>query len=85
MFRSIERLEPVMMELERQRDPVLLVGHQGILRIIYSYFMGYERERAPFVSIPSNTVICLVPGTYVCAQTKFCLIPGKEKEEPPSY
>lgn len=31
----IERLEPVVMELERQRDDILIVGHQGILRILY--------------------------------------------------
>jgi broad specificity phosphatase PhoE len=74
----------VVMELERQRDPVLLVGHQGVLRILYSYFMGLERERAPFISVPSNTVICLVPGTYVCSEERICLIPGSE-EGPPSY
>lgn len=70
----IERLEPVVMELERQRDPVLVVGHQGILRIIYCYFKGMNREEAPFVPIPLNTVIKLVPGTYTCEEERFLLV-----------
>ena len=73
------------MELERQRDPVLIVGHQGIIRILISYFTGLERERAPFVSIPSNTVIKLVPGTYKCDETRYCLLKGESGDEAPSY
>jgi broad specificity phosphatase PhoE len=56
------------MELERQRDPVLIVGHQGILRILYAYFTGKNRNEAPFMPIPLNTVIKLVPGTYSCEE-----------------
>lgn len=70
----IERLEPVVMELERQRDAVMIVGHQGILRILYAYFTGRNREDAPFVPIPLNTLIKLVPGTYLCEETRTKLI-----------
>ena len=56
----IARLDKMIHELERQRDPVLVVAHQGILRIVYAYMMGVEREKAPFVKIPLNTVIKLV-------------------------
>ena len=30
----IQRLEPVVIEVERQKDSVCIVGHQAILRVI---------------------------------------------------
>lgn len=30
----IQRLEPVIIEVERQKDSVCIVGHQAILRVI---------------------------------------------------
>ena len=61
----IERLIPPIHEFERLHDPVLIVSHQGVLRVIYAYLMGLPRDQAPFVSIPLNTVIKLTPSTYV--------------------
>lgn len=55
------RIEPLSHDLERTREPVLIVGHQGIHRILYAYFMGLSREEAPFVRIPLNHVIILRP------------------------
>ena len=66
----IARLDKLIHELERQRDPVLVVAHQGILRIVYAYMMGVEREKAPFVKIPLNTVIKLVPAAYGCTEAR---------------
>ena len=34
----IHRLEPVIIEIERERECVLVVGHQAILRALYGYF-----------------------------------------------
>lgn len=34
------RLEPLAHEMERTREPILVIGHQGILRILYAYFLG---------------------------------------------
>ena len=77
----IQRLDSTIQEIHRQRDPVLIIGHQGILRIIYSYFMGLEREKAPFVPIPLNTVIKLTPGTYECEEERTVLIPPAGKRQ----
>ena len=55
------RIEPLAHDLERTREPILIVGHQGIHRILYAYFMGLSREEAPFVRIPLNHVIVLKP------------------------
>ena len=72
------RLEPLAHEMERTREPILIVGHQGILRILYAYFMGLSREEAPYISIPLNHVIKLTPHAYGCQEERVCLM---DKEE----
>jgi broad specificity phosphatase PhoE len=74
----ILRLEPVAQEMERTREPVLIVGHQGILRILYAYFMGLDRKDAPYVNIPLNNVIELSPHAYGCHERRFCLMRKEE-------
>jgi broad specificity phosphatase PhoE len=64
----IARLEPIIMEMERHREPVLIVGHQGILRIIYAFYMGLSRAEAPYVSVPLNCVLQLVPSAFSCEE-----------------
>eukprot|EP00939_MAST-03C_sp_MAST-3C-sp1_P001589 g1589.t1 len=83
----IARLEPVVLELERQEDPVLIIAHQGIHRMLYAYFKGMPRKDAPFVSIPLNTVIKLTPGAYTCDEERMQLIPPKKhiSSDPPSH
>ncbi|KAF9907427.1 Fructose-2,6-bisphosphatase [Lobosporangium transversale] len=64
------RLEPVIMELERQRN-ILIIGHQAILRCIYAYFMNYSHEKLPYIKIPLHTVIQLTPRAYACEEKRF--------------
>ncbi|RKP33269.1 6-phosphofructo-2-kinase-domain-containing protein [Dimargaris cristalligena] len=66
------RLEPVIMELERQHN-ILIVGHQAILRCIYAYYLNYSHEELPYIKIPLHTVLKLTPRAYGCdvEQYKF--------------
>lgn len=82
------RLEPLALDMERTREPVLIIGHQGILRILYAYFMGLDRKEAPYVSIPLNNVIELTPHAYGCHERRYCLMLKEEmlqdgQDEPP--
>lgn len=72
------RLEPLANELERTREPILIIGHQGILRIIYAFFLGLKREDAPYVNIPLNTIIQLTPHAYGCDETRSILMDKSE-------
>ena len=40
----INRLRPVIVELERMTDHVLLVGHRSVARVLLAYFRGLKRE-----------------------------------------
>jgi len=72
------RLEPLAHEMERTREPLLIIGHQGILRILYAYFMGLTRKEAPYISIPLNHIIILTPHAYGCDKESVCLMPKEE-------
>lgn len=72
------RIEPLAHDLERTREPILIVAHQGIHRILYAYFMGLSREEAPYVRIPLNHVIVLRPHAYGCEEERICLMPKHE-------
>ncbi len=82
----IARLEPMIIEMERHREPLLVVGHQGILRIIYAFYMGLSRAEAPYVSIPLNTVTHLQPGAFSCSVARTTLykieLPSDGQDEP---
>ncbi|MEZ4238836.1 MAG: 6-phosphofructo-2-kinase/fructose-2,6-bisphosphatase [Myxococcota bacterium] len=66
----ISRLDPVIIELERQREPVVVVAHQAVLRCLYAYFVDLPAEDCPRVDVPLHTVIELVPKAYGAAETR---------------
>ncbi len=71
----IQRLEPVIFELEREHAPVLVVGHQAALRALYAYMMDRPPHECPFVSIPLHTIIELEPTAYGCEERRIALPP----------
>lgn len=56
----VNRIEPVIMELERQEN-VLIITHQAVLRCIYAYFMNVPQGESPWMTIPLHTLIKLTP------------------------
>ena len=77
----IARLEPIVIEMERHREPLLIVGHQGILRIIYGFYMGLSRAETPYVSIPLNVVVQLAPTPFECSAERHELYDGLVGED----
>lgn len=72
----IQRLEPVIFELERERRPVLVIGHQAVLRALYAYMMDRPPNECPFVSIPLHTILELEPTAYGCDERRIELPPA---------
>lgn len=68
----VVRLEPVIMELERQEN-ILIVGHQAILRCLYAYFHNFSQEDLPYRKIPLHTLIKLTPKAYGCDEERYTL------------
>jgi broad specificity phosphatase PhoE/predicted kinase len=62
----IARLDPLILELERQQNPVLVVSHNAILRVLYGYLSDAAREAVPHIDVPLHTVMSLTPRAYGC-------------------
>lgn len=61
----VQRLEPVIMELERQEN-VLVICHQAVMRCLLAYFLDKSAERLPYLKCPLHTVLKLTPVAYGC-------------------
>jgi broad specificity phosphatase PhoE len=71
----IERIEPIIYELERRDGPVIVIGHQATLRCLYGYFSIAPLEKIPNIDIPLHCVIKLVPEAYIFNESRFVIDP----------
>ncbi|GFX61064.1 hypothetical protein TNCV_4117142 [Trichonephila clavipes] len=61
----VSRLEPVIMELERQEN-VLVVAHQAVLRCLLAYFLDKKSIEIPRIKVPLHTILKLTRAAYGC-------------------
>ncbi|KAJ8016969.1 hypothetical protein DPEC_G00012910 [Dallia pectoralis] len=61
----VHRLEPVIMELERQEN-VLVVCHQAVMRCLLAYLLNKSSDELPYLKCPLHTVLKLTPVAYGC-------------------
>lgn len=67
----IERLRPVILELERRSDHLLMVTHRAVVRVLLSYFLDLRRDDLAEMVIPKNWGFLLEP-----VRTCFCFSPS---------
>jgi 6-phosphofructo-2-kinase/fructose-2,6-biphosphatase len=70
----IQLLEPVIIELERQRSPVVVIAHQAILRSLYAYFADKPLKEAPHVEMPLHTIIEIQMGVTGVQEKRYKLM-----------
>ncbi|XP_078677792.1 6-phosphofructo-2-kinase/fructose-2,6-bisphosphatase 1-like isoform X33 [Branchiostoma floridae x Branchiostoma belcheri] len=68
----VARLEPVIMELERQTN-VLVICHQAVMRCLLAYFLDKNSDDLPYLKVPLHTVMKLTPMAYGCKVESFYL------------
>uniref|UniRef100_A0A671YK99 6-phosphofructo-2-kinase/fructose-2,6-bisphosphatase 2 n=1 Tax=Sparus aurata TaxID=8175 RepID=A0A671YK99_SPAAU len=68
----VQRLEPVIMELERQGN-VLVICHQAVMRCLLAYFLDKSAEDLPYMKCPLHTILKLTPVAYGCKVEMFYL------------
>ncbi|KAK9501216.1 hypothetical protein O3M35_011972 [Rhynocoris fuscipes] len=61
----VGRLEPVIMELERQGN-ILVVSHQAVIRCLLAYLLDKSAEELPYLQVPLHTLLKLTPVAYGC-------------------
>ncbi|KAG6552608.1 hypothetical protein Mapa_005808 [Marchantia paleacea] len=70
----IQRLEPVIIELERQRSPVVVIAHQAILRALYAYFADKPLKEVPHIEMPLHTIIEIQMGVTGVQEKRYKLM-----------
>eukprot|EP00752_Nemacystus_decipiens_P011163 g9918.t2 len=58
------RLESLLLEMVAEPQPVVVVAHLGVLRVIYGYLKGVEPAQCPHLKIPMHCVLQLNPKGY---------------------
>ncbi|GMG20630.1 unnamed protein product [Ambrosiozyma monospora] len=60
----IARLRPIIIELERLKDHVLLISHRVITRVLLCYFMNLNKEMLTELDVQHGFVYCVEPKPY---------------------
>ncbi|KAG8880536.1 hypothetical protein FRB97_000706 [Tulasnella sp. 331] len=58
------RLEPTIIELERENDDLLIIGHASVIRCLLAYLMGLPAHEVPAVEIARGDLLEVVPASY---------------------
>jgi broad specificity phosphatase PhoE len=53
----VARLTPLIIELERQRRPVVVISHLSTLQVLLAYFKGVPVANCVDLDFPMNTVV----------------------------
>lgn len=73
------RLEPIILELEREQNDLLIIAHESVLRVLYGYLMACDAMHIPKLKFPRNEIIEIIPASYQ-NEAKRIHIPGLNPE-----
>lgn len=60
----INRIRPIIVEVERMTDNILIIAHRVVCRILLAYFMNLGRDAIGDLDVPLHTLYCLEPKPY---------------------
>ncbi|KAJ3395860.1 hypothetical protein HDU92_004706 [Lobulomyces angularis] len=67
----IERLRPLIIELERMECDTIICTHNVVMRTLVVYFLGLELKEMPNLNVPLHTVYKIEPTPYGANLTKY--------------
>jgi 6-phosphofructo-2-kinase / fructose-2,6-biphosphatase 4 len=77
------RLEPIILELEREQNDLLIIAHESVLRVLYAYLMHCSTMDIPTLKFPRNEIIEIIPAAYQ-NEAKRIHIPGLDPHSVPN-
>ncbi|KAI1438723.1 bifunctional 6-phosphofructo-2-kinase/fructose-2,6-bisphosphate 2-phosphatase [Xylaria sp. CBS 124048] len=69
------RMEPIILELEREQNDLVIIAHESVLRVLYAYLMHCSTRDIPKLTFPRNEIIEIIPAAYQ-NEVKRIHIPG---------
>ncbi|KAK7463099.1 hypothetical protein VKT23_007684 [Stygiomarasmius scandens] len=58
------RLEPVLIELEREQEDLLIIGHASVIRCLLAYLIGLPASEIPAIEVARGDLMEVVPASY---------------------
>ncbi|EPS93408.1 hypothetical protein FOMPIDRAFT_76025 [Fomitopsis schrenkii] len=58
------RLEPTLIELERQKEDLLIIGHASVIRCILAYLIGLPASEIPAIEVARGDLLEVMPTSY---------------------
>ncbi|CAG8472188.1 5576_t:CDS:10 [Dentiscutata heterogama] len=65
------RLESIILELEHEKNDVLIIAHETVLKCLYAYLFDQPEDEIPRNIIPKNYLIEIIPSAYGCRETRM--------------
>jgi 6-phosphofructo-2-kinase/fructose-2,6-biphosphatase 4 len=80
---STVRLEPILIELEREQEDLLIISHASVIRCLLAYLIGLPAAQVPAVEVARGDLIEVVPTSYGvrCQTFHFWDGPGRRGGE----
>lgn len=61
---STVRIEPILIELEREQEDLLIIGHASVIRCLLAYLIGLPASEIPAIEIARGDLLEVVPASY---------------------
>ncbi|RDB30821.1 hypothetical protein Hypma_005792 [Hypsizygus marmoreus] len=58
------RLEPILIELEKEQEDLLIIGHASVIRCMLAYLIGLPASEIPAIEIARGDLLEVVPASY---------------------
>jgi len=58
------RLEPILIELEREQEDLLIISHASVIRCLLAYLIGLPASEIPAIEIARGDLLEVVPASY---------------------
>lgn len=82
-FTQTVRIEPLLIELEREKEDLLIIGHASVIRCLLAYLIGLPASEIPAIEIARGDLLEVVPASYGvhCKAFHFWDGPGRRVDE----
>tara|TARA_A100001015_G_scaffold321000_1_gene449555 strand:+ start:1315 stop:2541 length:1227 start_codon:yes stop_codon:yes gene_type:complete len=63
-FDLIQRVKEFILELNRLDKPILIISHNAVIRVIFSYFFSEDHQKIPYLNIPLHKLFLIENNDY---------------------
>ena len=67
----VVRLEPTLIELEREQEDLLIIGHASVIRCMLAYLIGLPASEIPAIEVARGDLFEVVPTSYGVQSQEF--------------